>query len=66
MKSKLFTKPQLQKVLHDLRKTGYTVIKGNDMYKVFAYEGSVDPVLIATGHGYLVRYDPRLLTPAEA
>ncbi len=66
MIARLFSKPQLQQVLKDLRKAGYIVIRGNGMYKVFVYAESVDPVLIAlNGHrGYLVRYEEQLLTPA--
>lgn len=68
MTTKIFSKPQLQQVLRDLRKAGYTVIKGHGMYKVFVYEESGDAVLEAMPgtRGYLVRYEPQLFTEATA
>lgn len=67
MTTKLFTKPQLQQVLRDLRKAGYTVTLENGKYEVFIDGGVNDtPVLVALNgsRGYLVRYDARLLTEA--
>jgi len=64
MKTQLFAKQQLQQVLKDLRKAGYTVVASNGRYDAFIDSGDETPVLTALNgsRAYLVRYNPLLLT----
>lgn len=67
MIAQLFSKPQLQQVLKDLRKAGYIVNKEPGRYLVYIDDRPMGkPVLVAMNgqRGYLVRYEEQLLTPA--
>lgn len=72
MISRIFSKPQTQAVIKDLRKAGYTVTKDNSgMYEcklddIPPFGGGELLFAAMPGHrGYLVRYDARLLTEAR-
>ena len=63
----LFSKSQLQRVLRDLRKEGYHVVKLDYGYSVYmsALPGDTRVLKAMVGtRGYLVKYDPELLTAA--
>jgi hypothetical protein len=66
MTTRIFSKLKTQKVIRDLRKADYVVEKTSSGI----YECKLDDELIFAampGHrGYLVRFDPRLLTPVAA
>lgn len=65
--TQLFSKSQTQRVLRDLRREGYTVKKEGGIYNVYISNLPGDRRVFTAmpgTRGYLVRYDPALLTPA--
>lgn len=69
MVTRLFSKKQTQAVLKDLKHAGYIVNKEQGRYLVYIDEHSNSGLPVFSAYigtrGYLVRYDERLLTPAN-
>lgn len=65
MTTKLFTKPQTQQVIKDLRSAGYEVTKDKfGKYDCQTDSGKKLFVAMPGSRGYLVRYDSQLLQEA--
>lgn len=66
MAVKIFSKPQTQQVVKDLRAAGYPVKKISDgHYRLALKNGDTLFEALIGSRGYLVRYDERLLTAAN-
>lgn len=64
MTTKLFSKPQTQQVIKNLRRSGYIVEKTpSGIYECKLFNELLFAAMPGT-RGYLVRYDPQLLTAA--
>ena len=70
MTTEMWTKPETQSTIKQLRAAGYTVAKINEIYKILSDDGEVwkrdgrDLFTAMPGtRGYLVSYHDALLTP---
>lgn len=63
MVTKVFSKPQTQQVIKDMRSAGYTVDKLDGGYECKLYGNLIFKAMIGN-RGYLIRYDAQLLTAA--
>jgi hypothetical protein len=66
MVSTVFSKPQTQQVIKDLRAAGYNVNQKSQGFYECHLDGNLIFAAMVGNRGYLVRYDAKLLTPQEA